>query len=58
LNVSDEREMAQRLDAIMRSALDEISELPLRVTDENWMQKLDENESTTTPSKCPRRVAK
>jgi len=50
--------MAQRLDAIMRSALDEISELPLRVTDENWMQKLDENESTTTPSKCPRRVAK
>jgi hypothetical protein len=54
LNVSDEREMASRLDAIVRSALDEIAELPERVSDPNWMQRLDEHEAAS--SKRPRRA--
>ena len=59
LNVSDEGEMARRLDAIVRDALSEIAELPLKVTDERWIEKLDELDgSEATPSKRPRRVAK
>lgn len=56
LNIADEREMARRLDAIVRDALSEIAELPLKVSDERWMQRLDELEATS--SKRPRRVAK
>jgi hypothetical protein len=56
LNVSDERELQRRLDAIVRDALSEISDMPLRVSDERWMQRLDELEATS--SKRPRRVAK
>jgi len=56
LSVDDERELARRLDAIVRDALSEISDMPLRVGDENWMQRLDELEATS--SKRPRRVAK
>jgi hypothetical protein len=41
LNVSDEREMTFRLDAIVRDALETLADLPLKVTDEHWMQKLD-----------------
>jgi hypothetical protein len=47
LNVSDEREMARRLDAIVRDALSEIAQMPLRVSDEHWLEKLDENEATS-----------
>jgi hypothetical protein len=50
--ISDEREMALRLDAIMRSSLDEIAQMPLRVTDEHWIETLDEHEAT--PAKRPR----
>ena len=53
LDVSDEREIARRLDAIVRDALSEIAELPLRVSDEHWMQKLDDVEQ---PAK--RKIAK
>ena len=56
LDVSDEREMARRLDAIVRSTLETLADLPLKVTDEHWMQKLDENEALST--KRPRRAAK
>ncbi len=33
--------MSRRLDAILRAALDDISDMPLKVSDERWMQKLD-----------------
>jgi hypothetical protein len=35
LNVSDEREMTFRLDAIVRDALETLADLPLKVTDEH-----------------------
>jgi hypothetical protein len=55
MNVSDERELQRRLDAIVRSSLDEIAQTPLRVSDERWLEKVDdENEAT----KRPRRAAK
>jgi hypothetical protein len=44
LNISDERKMSGALDSIIRDALSEISDLPLKVTDERWMQKLDDVE--------------
>jgi hypothetical protein len=58
LNVADEREMARRLDAIVRDALSEISEMPLRVSDEHWLEKIDELDdgSEATPAKRPRRA--
>ena len=37
--------MSRRLDAILRAALDDISDMPLKVSDERWMQKLDRNEA-------------
>ena len=49
--ITDERELQLRLDAIVRSALDEIAEMPLKVTDPNWMQKLDGNEWTPSVKK-------
>jgi hypothetical protein len=52
LNISDEREMNLRLDSIVRDALSEISDMPLKVVDENWLEKLDGNEA----SKRPRRA--
>jgi hypothetical protein len=57
LNVADEREMALRLDAIVRDALSEIADLPLKVSDPDWMQKLDD-ELEAASSKRPRRAAK
>ena len=56
LNISDEREMAGRLDAIVRDALSEIAEMPLRVTDEHWLAKLDDE--LEQPSKRPKRAMK
>ena len=44
--ISDEREMQLRLDAIMRSSLDEIAQMPLRVVDPHWIETLD-NEATS-----------
>ena len=58
LNVSDEREMQQKLDSIVRDAPSEISELPLKVTDPAWMLKLDELDGSEAASKGPRRAAK
>jgi hypothetical protein len=48
--------MSRRLDSIVRDALSEIAQMPLRVTDEDWMEKLDENEATSV--KRPRRAAR
>jgi hypothetical protein len=59
LNIADEREMALRLDAIVRSSLDEIAQMPLRVSDERWLERLEEpDELEATPAKRPRRAAK
>ena len=59
LEISDEREMAQKLDVIVRSTLETLANLPERVTDEHWMKKLVESDgSEATPAKRPRRVAK
>jgi hypothetical protein len=58
LNVADEFEMARRLDSIVRSTLDTLSDLPLKVTDEHWLEKLDEHEDLEQPAKRPRRAAK
>ena len=51
----DQRVIADLIDADVRDALSEIAQMPLRVTDEDWMQKLDEHEQ---PAKRPRRAAK
>jgi hypothetical protein len=51
--IADERELQLRLDAIVRDALSEIAELPLRVSDPDWMQKIDDE---WAPSKRPRRA--
>jgi hypothetical protein len=48
--------MSRRLDSIVRDALSEIAQMPLRVTDEDWMEKLDENEAASV--KRPRRAAR
>jgi hypothetical protein len=55
VNISDDREMQQKLDAIIREALDEVSSLPQRVSDERWLEKLDEREAAL--AKRPRRAA-
>jgi hypothetical protein len=57
LNISDEREVARRLDAIVRDALSEIADMPLRVSDEHWLEKLEERDEHEA-TKRPRRVAK
>ena len=41
---TDERAIEEKLSSILRSALDEIAEMPLRVTDERWLKKLDDVE--------------
>ena len=56
LNVADEREMTRRLDAIVRDALETLADLPLKVSDEHWLEKLDEHEATSP--KRPARAAR
>jgi hypothetical protein len=58
LNIADERELQRRLDAIVRSALDEIAQMPLRVTDPHWLEKLDEVDEHEATKLRPRRAAK
>ena len=41
---TDERASEEKLSSRLRSALDEIAEMPLRVTDERWLEKLDDVE--------------
>ena len=55
LGITNEREMARRLNSMVHSTLEEIASLPERVTDEHWMGKLGESEST--PAKRSRRAA-
>jgi hypothetical protein len=53
--------MVRRLDAIVRATLETLADLPLRVTDEHWMQKLDELDDAnkaTLARERPRRAAK
>ena len=57
LNITDERQMAQKLDVIVRSTARTLADLPSKVTDPDWMQKLDD-ENEATSSKRPRRAAK
>jgi hypothetical protein len=44
LGISNRHEMTRRLDSIIRSTLETLAEMPLKVTDEHWMQKLDDVE--------------
>lgn len=53
LDIADEREMAWRLEAIVRDALDDFAQMPLRVSDEHWIERLEEREAT--PAKRPRK---
>ena len=55
LNIADEQEMMRRLDSIVRSSLDDLAQMPLRVSDEHWLEKLDEHEAAS--SKRPRKSA-
>jgi hypothetical protein len=41
LNISDQREMAHELKEIALSVLNEIKDLPERVTDPNWLERLE-----------------
>jgi hypothetical protein len=43
LNISDQREMAARLKEMALSVLNEVKDLPSRVTDPNWLSKLEED---------------
>jgi hypothetical protein len=45
LNISDQGEMAARLKEIAISVLNEIRDLPSRVTDPNWLETLEKDES-------------
>ena len=56
LNVSDRFEMVQRLDSIVRSALETLADMPLKVTDPEWMMQLDDELEES--SKRPKRAAK
>ena len=51
LNVSDEREMAGRLDAILRVALETLADLPVKVTDPDWLSKLDDEPEAAPPKR-------
>jgi hypothetical protein len=53
LNVGDEREMSRRLDAIVRDTLSEIAEMPLKVSHERWLEKLDGSEATPPTKRRP-----
>jgi hypothetical protein len=58
VKIADERELQFRLDAILRDALDEIAQMPERVSDPDWMLKLDDELGAATSSKRPRRAVK
>ena len=51
LNIGDEREMARRLNAIIRAKLDIVADMPGRVTDEKWVDRLDDDVETTRRAK-------
>ena len=53
----DQRAIESLIDAEVRAALDEISNMPQRVVDPNWVELLDGNESATA-TRRPRRAAK
>ena len=48
--------MQQKLDSIMRTTLETLADMPLKVTDPSWMQKLDEHEAAQ--AKRPARASK
>jgi hypothetical protein len=53
----EERAIESLIDAEVRDALSEISDMPQRVVDPHWLEKLDENEATTS-AKRPKSAAK
>ena len=57
LNIDEEWQMALRLETIVRDALETLAEMPLKVSDPDWMQKLDDG-IEETPAKRSRRAAK
>jgi hypothetical protein len=56
VNLQNERAVAELLGAMVRSVLDEIAELPLRVSDPDWLSKLEDE--LEQPSMRPKRVTK
>ena len=57
LGISDRLEMVQRLDSIARSTLETLADMPERVTDPDWMKKVDELDGNEAKRR-PRRAAK
>lgn len=53
---SDPRTIEQKLSSKMRAALDEVAEMPLRVSDPDWLEKIDEREPMS--SKRPQRATR
>jgi hypothetical protein len=45
----DQRAIESLIDAEVRDALDEIAQMPQRVTDPHWLEKLDERNEATSP---------
>jgi hypothetical protein len=43
LNISDQKEMAAKLKEMALSVLNEIKDLPSRVSDPDWLSKLEED---------------
>jgi hypothetical protein len=50
----EERAIESLIDAEVREALSEISEMPQRVVDPHWIETLDENEATSAQKRPPR----
>ena len=44
VNISDPHQMAQLLGQMMRECLTEVKDLPLKVTDPDWLASLEESE--------------
>ena len=57
LNISDEHEMQGKLDSIVRVTLETLADLPLKVSDEHWLERLDESEATPKKRKIASRAS-
>jgi hypothetical protein len=58
LGISDRREMALRLNGIIRGALETLADMPLKVTDPDWLREVDDESEAPPQAKRPKRAAK
>jgi hypothetical protein len=61
VNISNEHEMQEKLGAIIREKLEVLAQLPSRVTDERWLEALEQDEQDEkkqTTSQRKRRATK